>query len=81
MRIKDLDENTKILALRNQKNFRGKENPNDYIATSFSWKDSPEGEKFWKSVVSEFMGFVPEKRKTSYLEKRKAKPYRRFLTE
>ena len=59
MRIKDLPEPAKSLALKYQKKSLDKanprfayffSNPNDYLLTAFNWADTKEGSEYWAKL-------------------------------
>lgn len=52
MRIKDLKEPNKTLALKRQKEFRSIENENQIIAVAFDWSRTPEGRDYWLKLAN-----------------------------
>ena len=50
MRIKDLPEPAKSLALKYQEKSLDKANPNDYLLTAFNWADTKEGSEYWAKL-------------------------------
>jgi hypothetical protein len=51
MRIKDLPKAYQLRALEYQKEFRGLQNPNDFVLTAFDWKKTREGAKAWEKIA------------------------------
>lgn len=50
MKLRNLPDPIRKVALKRQKEWKCRENIEEHLVTAFDWKKTPEGEEYWKNL-------------------------------